>query len=687
MRNSKIIMLCAILIVTFGSCAKELIYIEGEDDTSHAVVYNEENQSLQYTQRTAGGLAEYIESHYLKNRLKALILEGPINGTDLRCIREMSGVNIYGDETTGTLDSLDLSQCVFVEGGNAYFKERSADGYSSKDYFAKFNCIAASSFRNCCSLNYIILPEGIESIEQSAFEGCSNLLSINLPKSLKIIEKRAFMDCPLLCPDFIVPEGFVIPDGIKEIPDSMLLGCTIMSKVIIPPSVSHIGISAFNGCRDAKFEFVSNSIEDFGEYAFSGCKQLTGMVIPPTMNRIPKYSFYDCSSVTSIEIPENIKSIESHAFASSGVSGRLSLPKSLNHIGNWAFNGTNITELIINSNISCDEQDMYWNGSDFGYCKSLKEVIVNEPVSFFELRFVHCDSLSKIMLPKTLKRFGSNHNELYGSLEFGYNFYKCPSLTEIELPDGLDSIGVASLAYTELKRISIPNSVAYIGSYAFENCKSLSGLTIPESVKYIDVSAFSGCTSLLSLVIPNSVSFIGPSAFRNCSNLKDVVLSNNIRTLEYGTFYLCKELEEISIPQGIERIGPEAFIGCSKLSKMEFPSTIHVIENNAFAHCTSLQNVDLPNSLKLLDYGAFYDCSSLESIELPAELDSIGNNAFLDCSKLTLVKNASNTPQKISLNVFKNVPLSSSTLIVPHGTQELYQNSLVWKDFGTIVEQ
>lgn len=688
MRYYNIIAFCSVLLVLLSSCAKELIYIEESDDeSSYEIVFNQENKSLNYSQESAGKLAEYIESHYLKNRLKTLIISGPINGTDLQCIREMAGANIYGDETMGCLDSLDLSQCSFIEGGNAYFIERGTDGYSSKGHFMKSNSIAAFSFRNCCSLNYIILPEGIESIGQSAFEGCSHLLSINLPKSLKTIEKRAFMNCPLLCPDFVLPEGFVIPDGIIEIPDSMLLGCTIMSKVTLPSSIRHIGISAFNGCRDAKFEIISNNLECFGEYAFAGCKQLTGMVIPPTMNSIPRYSFYDCSSITSIEIPENIKSIDSHAFASSGISGRLSLPMSLNHIGNWAFNGTNISQLIVNSNISCDEQDMYWSGSDFGYCKSLKEVIVNEPVSYFELRFVHCDSLSRIIFPKTLKRFGSSHNELYGSLGFGYNFYKCPSLIEIELPNGLDSIGIASLAYTEIKQMSIPNTVSYIGNYAFENCKSLSELRIPESVKNIEVAAFSGCTSLLSLAIPNSVSSIGPSAFRNCSKLKSIVLSNNLKTLEYGTFYQCKELEEISIPEGMERIGPEAFIGCSKLSKISFPSTVNVIENNAFAHCTSLQNVGLPKSLNLLDYGAFYDCSSLESIELPSALDSIGNNTFLDCSKLTLVKNASNTPQNISINVFKNVPLSFSTLIVPHGTSDLYKNSIVWKDFGTIVEQ
>lgn len=687
MRYYNIITLYSVLLVLLSSCAKELVYIESNDDSSFEIVFNQEKQSLYYSQESAGKLAEYIESHYLKNRLKTLIISGPINGTDLRCIREMAGANIYGEETMGCLDSLDLSQCSFVEGGNAYFIDRGKDGYSSKEHFMKSDRIAASSFRNCCSLNYIILPEGIESIGQSAFEDCSHLLSINLPKTLKTIEKRAFMNCPLLCPDFVLPEGFRIPDGIIEIPDSMLLGCTIMSKVSLPSSIKHIGVSAFNGCRDAKFEIISNSLEYFGKYAFAGCEQLTEMVIPPTMNSIPMYSFYNCSSLTSIEIPENIKSIESHAFASSGILGRLSLPKSLNHIGNWAFNGTNITELIINSDISCDEQDRYWNGSDFGYCKSLKKVIVNEPVSFFELRFVHCDALSTIMLPRSLKRFGSNHNELYGSSKFGYNFYKCPSLTEIELPNGLDSIGVASLANTELKQISIPNSVAYIGSYAFENCKSLSELTIPKSVNYIDVAAFAGCTSLLSLAIPNSVSYIGTSAFRNCSNLKSIVLSNNLKTLEYWTFCLCKELEEISIPEGMERIGPEAFIGCSKLSKINFPSTVNAIENNAFAHCTSLQNVSLPKSLNLLDYGAFYDCSSLESIELPSALDSIGNNTFLDCSKLMLVKNASNTPQKISINVFKNVPLSFSTLIVPHGTLDLYKNSIVWKDFGAIVEQ
>ncbi len=632
---------CAFLIAILGSCAKELIYIEGEDETSPAIVYNQENQSLKYTQEIAGNLAEYVDSHFLKNRLKTLIIVGPINGTDLQCIREMAGVNIFGDETLGCLDSLDLSQSKFVEGGNAYFIERIADGYSTKEHYIKPNCIGESAFRDCNSLNYIILPKDIDYIEQSAFEGCSHLLSINLPNDLKKIGKRAFAGCAGLCPNFVVPNSFIIPEGIMEIPDSMLLGCTFMSKIVLPSTIRRIGVSAFNGCKSAVIEYDGNSLENFGEYAFAGCKNFSGIKIPTTMKSIPEYSFYGCTAMKDVSIPEGILSIESHAFSSSGISGALSLPQSLTHIGTGAFDATKISELIVNSNISCDAQSMYWNGSDFGNCRNLKKIVVNNPVNIFELRFVHCDSLKQIILPNSLTRIGSNHKELYSSSKYGYNFYNCQSLTEVQLPENLDSIGVATFAYSSISKIVIPNNVVYIGDYVFEYCKSLIEVRMPENLKELGLASFMGCSSL----------------------------------------------KEIELKGKVQSLGNLTFSGCKQLTNVQLPTTVINMGFGVFYNCESLCEIGLPHRLKSIDYSTFMGCSALHSVELPVSLDSIGNSVFENCVNLVLVTNHSENPQKINSTVFKGVPLASSTLIVPNGTADFYKESEFWHRFGTIKEE
>lgn len=67
-----------------------------------------------------------------------------------------------------------------------------------------------------------------------------------------------------------------------------------------------------------------------------------------------------------------------------------------------------------------------------------------------------------------------------------------------------------------LTSINIPDSVTSIGNEAFSWCESLTDINIPHSVTSIGNSAFYECRSLTSINIPNSVTSIGESAFYKC---------------------------------------------------------------------------------------------------------------------------------------------------------------------------
>lgn len=96
--------------------------------------------------------------------------------------------------------------------------------------------------------------------------------------------------------------------------------------------------------------------------------------------------------------------------------------------------------------------------------------------------------------------------------------------TVVNIPTEIDgkpvtSIGKHAFSGFSLTEITIPDSVASIGEYAFYGCTSLTEITIPDSVTSIGGYAFKGCTSLTEITIPNSVVDIGESAFENCTNL------------------------------------------------------------------------------------------------------------------------------------------------------------------------
>ena len=113
---------------------------------------------------------EILNIDYLK--VKKIVLEGDINGSDIRLIREMAGVNYIEKETNGVLEYLDLTNVNIVEGGEIYcypdsYKPGTLDKY--EDCYTKNNVIGNCMFRKCKSLKKVLLPYSCVKIENESF--------------------------------------------------------------------------------------------------------------------------------------------------------------------------------------------------------------------------------------------------------------------------------------------------------------------------------------------------------------------------------------------------------------------------------------------------------------------------------------------------------------------------------------
>ena len=198
-------------------------------------------------------------------------------------------------------------------------------------------------------------------------------------------------------------------------------------------------------------------------------------------------------------------------------------------------------------------------------------------------------------------------------------------------------VNAEAFKYSAIKKVFIPDSVTYIGDWAFIYCTNLTNIIIPDSVTSIGNYAFSGCKSLTSIVIPDSMETLGSYAFCVCSNLSEITIGKSLVTIGEAVFYNCTSLTSIVIPDSVETLGEHAFAYCSQLSEITLGESLASISSHAFQGCSNLKSVTIPNNVTSIDAYVFYDCSNLKSVTIGNRVTSIGSDAFALCTRLAII--------------------------------------------------
>ena len=191
----------------------------------------------------------------------------------------------------------------------------------------------------------------------------------------------------------------------------------------------------------------------------------------------------------------------------------------------------------------------------FSGCSNLWKVTI--PVNVESMTFNNfkgCVSLKTITFEKgsKLKAFTGGHDNNYKILGA---FLDCKSLTTIEIPASVESLGTAfkgsslrTITFekgSKLKSITggYQNKDNYSG--ALSDCKALTFIEIPASVETIEIAAFKGCSSLEMITFEKgskleSISGVRDlGAFDGAINLTTVDMSEctQVKRIDEYTFY------------------------------------------------------------------------------------------------------------------------------------------------------
>ena len=278
-------------------------------------------------------------------------------------------------------------------------------------------------------------------------------------------------------------------------------------------------------------------------------------------------------------------------------------------------------------------------------------------------------NIKSVTLPRTIKYIGTSAFGNCKSLVSTFFLGNIQDWCEIYFEDKSSNPTSYSqnliIDGEEVTNIDIPHGITKINSYAFYNCKSIISLTIPSTVTSIGKFAFFNCDKLIDLLIPGSVTQIGDSAFKGCTSLTSVYIPHSITEIAQQMFAECSTLDNVVIPASVTKINHSAFTNCISLKSITISNSVISIGSHAFENCSSLTTINLPEQIREIESHTFAGCSMLHAINIPNKVTSIKQAAFKNCTNLTNVT-LPDTITSITKDAFDNCT-SLEKIVVPSG--------------------
>jgi len=314
--------------------------------------------------------------------------------------------------------------------------------------------------------------------------------------------------------------------------------------VKIPNGVTDINARAFSNNTKVRYVYIPDSVLGMGGNVFGDCTALEKVRLPNNLKLLTRETFYRCTSLKSVTIPDSVECIGINAFDGCEMLTDIKFGKNLKSIGWDAFaRCTSLKSLRLPDALEEIDQDLFYNSSieELYIPKSVKDISPSA--------FSGCSKLKKVEVDPKNKKYCSLDNCVYNK-----------EMTEILLcrNDG---------------KIINDGRLLSIEEDAFEKNDLIEEIDIPEGVESIGLASFRDCTNLKRVTLPKSLKRINRCAFERCSSLEEVIIPGSVETIE-GLSFIKTGLKRVIIKRGVESINENAFAWCESLKELYIPSTV-----------------------------------------------------------------------------------------------------------------
>ena len=326
----------------------------------------------------------------------------------------------------------------------------------------------------------------------------------------------------------------------------------------------------------------------------------------------------------------------------------------VNNIKEYAFTDCyNMTEIVISSYVENIKQNAFQN------CTSLTSITIPTSVKYIEYGIIfNCSNLTEF-------NYVGEKNKWY-LVEKNSNWYDGSRLSDsveysyIHCLDGDIDLATVyyynddtstrcltnyldnSYSYETLVKCEVGDLVGHINGYSFDNCSNLTEFSFTSQIRNVGSYVFNNCSNL------TEITFYGTEEQWNNFNKSNEFLVNSKievvhcldKDLTFTKLYLNNDEIVMIYKSGqLESQYIDIDQYRDRIAKVEIGSNITSIGNSAFQGCTSLASINIPDSVTSIGSGAFSYCYSLISITVDS------NNQVYDsrnnCN--TIIETSSNT--------------------------------------------